>query len=83
MKPPRLPTLLLALLPAAVREVIAGDLEESWNAHPSRLRYWRMALGSLAAWGRHRVRGGYTSLKNEHDEDKANNRDGGEAPTTG
>ena len=44
-----LAALLLALLPPDVREVIAGDLEEAWNAQPSRLRYWRMVLGSLAA----------------------------------
>jgi putative ABC transport system permease protein len=70
MNSPRLPSRLLGLLPADVREVIAGDLEEAWNAHPSRLRYWRMALGSLAAWALHRVRGGCPrSHKTQHDAD--------------
>jgi hypothetical protein len=56
--PPGLARLLLRLvLPPEVREVITGDLEETWRAHPSRLRYWRMTLASVAAWGRHRLRG--------------------------
>ena len=56
--PPILDRILLRLLqPPEVREVITGDLEETWRAHPSRLRYWRMTLASVAAWGRHRLRG--------------------------
>jgi putative ABC transport system permease protein len=57
--PPVLARILLRLvLPPEVREVITGDLEETWRADPSRLRYWRMTLATLAAWGRHRLRGG-------------------------
>jgi predicted permease len=52
VRPPRLAVLLMhVLLPRALREAIVGDLEEEWNAspHPSRLRFWNLALRSLVA----------------------------------
>jgi len=56
-QPPRAARLLLRLLPGPIREVVAGDLEEIWAVQPSRLRYWRLTIGSLAAWWWHRLRG--------------------------
>jgi putative ABC transport system permease protein len=50
--PPRLPLLLLQrLLPRSLREPIAGDLEEEWRraARPSPLRFWNLALRSIAS----------------------------------
>ena len=58
-KPPRVAVLLMhALLPRALREVICGDLEEEWNAslHPSRLRFWNLALRSIVACCIDRIR---------------------------
>ena len=52
VRPPRLAVLSMrVLLPPALREAICGDLEEEWNAsaHPSRLRFWSLALRSIAA----------------------------------
>jgi putative ABC transport system permease protein len=52
MTPPRLAGLLLRLLlPRALHEPIAGDLEEEWRAspRPSRRRFWSLALRSIAA----------------------------------
>ena len=52
VRPPRFAVLLMhVLLPRALREVICGDLEEEWNAslHPSRLRFWNLALRSMVA----------------------------------
>jgi putative ABC transport system permease protein len=50
--PPRLPLILLQLLlPRSLREPIAGDLEEEWRlaARPSALRFWSLALRSIAS----------------------------------
>ena len=52
MRPPRFAVLLMhVLLPRGLREAIGGDLEEEWNAsrHPSRLRFWNLALRSIVA----------------------------------
>jgi putative ABC transport system permease protein len=52
MTPPRLAMLLLRLLlPPAFRDPIGGDLEEEWRgaSPPSRLRFWNLALRSIAA----------------------------------
>ena len=52
VRPPRFAVLLMhVLLPCALREVIGGDLEEEWNAslHPSRLRFWNLAVRSMVA----------------------------------
>jgi putative ABC transport system permease protein len=50
MTPPRLAAVLLRwLLPAAWHEPIAGDLEEEWQASPSRARFWSLAVRSIAA----------------------------------
>ena len=59
VRPPRVAVLLMrVLLPRAMREVICGDLEEEWNAspHPSRLRFWNLALRSMVACGIDRLR---------------------------
>jgi putative ABC transport system permease protein len=59
MRPPRVALLLMrVLLPRAQREVICGDLEEEWNSspHPSRLRFWNLALRSIVACGSDRLR---------------------------
>jgi putative ABC transport system permease protein len=57
MTPPRLASLLLRwLLPAAWHEPIAGDLEEEWQASPSRARFWSLAVRSIAAHWIDRVR---------------------------
>jgi hypothetical protein len=50
--------LMQVLLPRALREVICGDLEEEWHAtrHPSRLRFWNLALRSMVACGIDRLR---------------------------
>ncbi|HLG56234.1 MAG TPA: ABC transporter permease [Vicinamibacterales bacterium] len=58
-RPPRFAVLLMhVLLPHALRDVICGDLEEEWNAslHPSRLRFWNLALRSIVACGIDRLR---------------------------
>jgi putative ABC transport system permease protein len=50
--PPHFALFLLdRLLPRQWREVIAGDLEEEWyvSARRSRLRFWNLALRSIAA----------------------------------
>jgi putative ABC transport system permease protein len=60
-RPPRFAVLLMhVLLPRALREEICGDLEEEWNAalHPSRLRFWNLALRSIVACGVDRLRSG-------------------------
>ncbi|HVQ16913.1 MAG TPA: ABC transporter permease, partial [Vicinamibacterales bacterium] len=52
VRPPRVAALLMrVLLPRALYEVICGDLEEEWNAsrHPSRLRFWNLAVRSVVA----------------------------------
>jgi putative ABC transport system permease protein len=59
VRPPRFAVLLMrVLLPRALREAIGGDLEEEWNAsrHPSRLRFWNLALRSMVACGIDRLR---------------------------
>jgi putative ABC transport system permease protein len=59
MRPPRFAVLLMrVLLPRALREEICGDLEEEWNAsaHPSRMRFWKLALRSLVACAIDRLR---------------------------
>src|SRR5262249_36260840 len=49
--PPRLArALVAALIPGEFREEIVGDLDEIWSrGGASRLRYWRLATGSIAA----------------------------------
>jgi putative ABC transport system permease protein len=59
VRPPRFAVLLIhVLLPRALREAISGDLEEEWNAslHPSRLRFWNLALRSIVACSVDRLR---------------------------
>jgi cell division protein FtsX len=58
--PPRLAWLALHLLPRALREPIAGDLEEEWRAgaHRSRWRLWNLVLRSIAACWLDRLRHG-------------------------
>lgn len=59
LRPPRAAVLLMrVLLPRALREAIVGDLEEEWNAspHPSRLRFWNLALRSVIACSIDRLR---------------------------
>ena len=67
MKPPALARRLLrALLPAAHREVVVGDLDEEFERYVSRARtalgarawYWRQAMRSMSPALRLRARGG-------------------------
>ena len=53
MTPPAVAILLMRLLlPRVLGEAVSGDLEEEWNAarRPSRLRFWILALSSIAAY---------------------------------
>ena len=53
MTPPAVAILLMRLLlPRVLGEAVSGDLEEEWNAarQPSRLRFWILALGSIAVY---------------------------------
>src|SRR5262249_58672360 len=56
--PPRLArALVAALIPGEFREEIVGDLDEIWSrGGASRLRYWRLATGSIAACALDRLR---------------------------
>ncbi len=59
MTPPRLASWLLrVLLPRDLRDPIAGDLEEEWrdSPHPSRRRYWSLALRSIVICWADRLR---------------------------
>ena len=57
MRRPRVSVSLLRfLLPASLREPIIGDLLEDWHAHPSRVRFWGLALRSIAACWMDRLR---------------------------
>ena len=57
-RPPRVADALMrALLAREAYESIAGDLEEWWrDGSVSRMRYWRLALASIAAYYRERLR---------------------------